>query len=305
MSESFATKIRRSVIAVPPLARNKHLEVCAEQNARLIRHIETGGVTTFLYGGNALFYHIRLSEYADTLHMLRERASPDSWIIPSLGPSFGMMMDQAEILADMPFDTAMILPQKEIADEQGIVEGITRVVERLGKPIVLYLKFDRWLTPASVGDLVRRGAVSWIKYAVVRKEPADDPYLIELMHEAPKDLFVSGMGEQPAIVHMQEFGMSGFTSGCVCVHPVLSARLLRAVQEGDWDTAEICRERFRDLEDLRNAISPIRVLHTAVAESGISDTGPLTPLVGPLNAQQTADVSHAVRRLCAAEDLKV
>ena len=60
-----------SVIAVPPLARDSELKICATENAKLIRHLEQGGVRTLLYGGNAVFYHIALAEYFEILAMLQ------------------------------------------------------------------------------------------------------------------------------------------------------------------------------------------------------------------------------------------
>lgn len=293
----FRARIQRSVIAVPPLARKTDLSLDPVENGRLIRHIESAGVSTLLYGGNALFYHIRLSEYADVLRQLVEHASDATWIIPSIGSAFGMMMDQAEILRESPFDTAMVLPQKEIADETGIVEGIKRVVDRMGKPIVLYIKFDRWLSPIAVANLFSGGYVSWIKYAVVRENPREDAYLTEILHEVPKELVVSGMGEQPAIDHMRHFGLGGFTSGCVCLRPDLSARMLQAIREGRWNEAEMCRESFQELEDLRNTYSPIRVLHAAVQASGIANVGPLMPLAGGLEPHLRHQIQSAVNRL--------
>jgi len=293
----FSQRIRNSVIAVPPLARREDLSFDAIENGRLIRHIEEGGVSTLLYGGNALFYHIRLSEYADVLRGLLKQASSDTWIIPSIGPAFGMMMDQAEILRDMPFDTAMVLPQREIADEAGIIDGLKRVVDCFGKPIVLYLKFDRWLSPEAVGQLFADGHISWIKYAVVRDEPTKDHYLSEILQQVPKEIVVSGMGEQPAIVHMRDFGLGGFTSGVVCVRPDLSARLLDSIRDQHWENAEACREALRELEELRNRVSPIRVLHAAVQTSGIADVGPILPLAGRLQASEIAEVGSIVKRL--------
>ncbi len=293
----FSQRIRSSVIAVPPLARREDLSFDAIENGRLIRHIEAGGVSTLLYGGNALFYHIRLSEYADVLRGLLEQASSDTWIIPSIGPAFGMMMDQAQVLHDMPFDTAMVLPQREIADEAGIIEGLKRVVDGMGKPIVLYLKFDRWLSPDAVGRMFADGQISWIKYAVVRDEPSKDPYLDELLEQVPKEIVVSGMGEQPAIVHMRDFGLGGFTSGVVCVRPELSARLLNSIRDRHWKDAEACREAFRELEELRNAHSPIRVLHAAVQASGIANVGPIMPLAGKLEGNLLASIESTVHQL--------
>ena len=171
----YTQKIRESVIAVPPLCRNSNLQVCPEENRRVIDHLRAGGITTFLYGGNAVFYHIRLSEYAETVAMLCELAGSNAWMIPSLGPSFGMMMDQAVELSRLPIDTAMVLPQKDITDSSGIERGIRLAVDKMGKPVVLYLKFDRWLPVEAVERLVNDGAVSWIKYAVVKQNPGDDP----------------------------------------------------------------------------------------------------------------------------------
>jgi 4-hydroxy-tetrahydrodipicolinate synthase len=59
-----------SVIAVPPLARNADLSLNRGENERLIRHLEGGGVRTLLYGGNAVLYHVAVSEYAGLLGML-------------------------------------------------------------------------------------------------------------------------------------------------------------------------------------------------------------------------------------------
>ncbi len=293
----FRQRIQGSVIAVPPLARREDLSFDPVENGRLVRHIEEGGVSTLLYGGNALFYHIRLSEYADVLRQLRDHAAESTWIIPSIGPAFGMMMDQAEILRDLLFDTAMVLPQREIADEAGILQGLTRVVDRLEKPIVLYLKFDRWLSPESVAKLYSDGCLSWVKYAVVRENASDDVYLRELLEVVPKEMVVSGMGEQPAIVHMRDFGLAGFTSGCVCIRPDLSARMLQAILEHRWNEAENCRELFRELEDLRNTHSPIRVLHAAVQASGLANVGPIMPLAGEIEAHLGRSIATAVQRL--------
>lgn len=293
-------KLSSSVIAVPPLARNGDGVVCKQGNAKIIQTIEAGGVHIFLYGGNAVFYHIRPSEYANVLAVLAESASASSLMIPSVGPTYGIMMDQVAPLRDFDFPTAMVLPQKEIADENGIATGVRRFAEAYGKPIVLYLKHDRWLSPSIVGKLTADGLVSWIKYAVVRDNPSEDSYLREVLDAVPSNIVISGIGEQPAIIHMRDFGVAGFTSGCVCVAPKLSMDMLRAIQAKDYDRAESIRETFRPLEDLRNAINPIRVLHHAVTASGIANAGPMQPLLGELTPEQESQVAEAAKTLFAA-----
>ena len=294
--------IANSVIAVPPLARDSYRRISVVENTKIIRAIEAGGVSTLLYGGNAVFYHMRLTEYADVLSILADAAAPNTWIVPSVGPTYGIMMDQAQILKDYHFPTVMILPQKEIADEAGIATGVRHFVEQYGKPIVLYIKHDRWLAPALVESLVRDGLVSWIKYAVVRENPSIDPYLNEIMSVVPANIVVSGIGEQPAIIHLRDFGVGGFTSGCVCVSPARSMAMLRAIRAKDFVKAEAIRASFGPLEDLRNTIQPIRVLHHAVAAAGIAETGPMQPLLGELSEQQQASIMLAVQALIALPD---
>src|SRR4051812_39142210 len=103
-----------SVLAVPPLCRNADYSLNEAENAKLIRHIESGGIRTLLYGGNANFYHIAASELAQALSMLTQLAGQDTLVIPSVGPAFGTMLDQAKTLRHHRFPTAMILPQQGI-----------------------------------------------------------------------------------------------------------------------------------------------------------------------------------------------
>jgi dihydrodipicolinate synthase/N-acetylneuraminate lyase len=270
-----------------------------EENAKIIRHITGGGVSHLLYGGNALFYHIRPSRYAQALAMLSELADGKTSVCPSVGPAYGLMMDQIGMLADFDFPTAMVLPQKDIADDAGIASGIRRAAEAWGRPLVVYIKFDRWLSKEMVRSLEADGVISWIKYAVVRQDPADDRYLRELLEVFPAQRMISGIGEQPAIEHLNGFGLGGFTSGCVCVHPGPSQRMLRAIDAGRMEEAERIRQFFLPLEDLRNEISPIRVLHEAVELAGVAKTGPLMPLVSPLDAASRTRISAALRHMAA------
>jgi dihydrodipicolinate synthase/N-acetylneuraminate lyase len=275
-----------SVIAVPPLARDAHLKAAASPNRRIMAHIAAGGIRIFLYGGNAVFYHIRPSEYAGILAMLAENAPAATDIIPSAGPSYGLSMDQAAILRDFPFPTAMVLPHQGLNTPDGVATGIRHFAEAYGKPIVVYLKAEGYLTPALTASLVRDGLVSWIKYAIVRADEHDDPFLSDLLAMVDPSIVVSGMG--------------GFTTGCGCLHPALSTRMLTACHEKDWQTAEIVRASFQPLEDLRNAINPVRVLHEAVSLAGIAPTGPLPPLLSGLTETEREAVAEAATDLVSS-----
>ena len=290
-------RLSASVISVPPMARYTNRKICRTENTKIVRHIEAGGVSTLLYGGNAMFYHLRPTEFASCLTMLAEIAGENTLMVPSVGPAFGMMMDQAEVLRDFDFPTVMVLPQREIADENGLATGIRLFAESYGKPVVLYLKHDRWLDPAIVESLYRDGLLSWIKYAVVRDDTSNDNYLREVLQKVPGEMVISGIGEQPAIIHMRDFGVGGYTSGCVCVAPKLSQAMLEAIQAKDYAKAESIRAMYEPLEELRNAINPIRVLHDAVQAAGIAKTGPMQPMLSELEPQHRDWIETAARAL--------
>ena len=298
LTELTPTRLTESVLAVPPLCRNADLSLNPTENVKLIRHIESGGVTTLLYGGNANFYHIPLAEYDDTLGFLAEAAAPDTLVIPSVGPAYGTMMDQARILRNHKFPTVMVLPQQGITTSTGVVNGVRRFVEAAGIPALLYIKHDGFIDIDDVALLAKENLISGIKYATVRPNPAADPYLEQLCIRVDRNIIISGIGEQPAIVHLRDFELGGFTSGCVCINPRLSAQMLEALRRKDYATAERIRQIFKPLEDLRNAINPIRVLHEAVRLAGIADTGPLLPLLSNIEDRHELErIAHAARHL--------
>lgn len=293
-------RLADSVISVPPLARDQRGRICTEQNRRMVEHLEAGGITTLLYGGNAILHHVALSEYADLLHMLAGIAGNDSLVIPSVGPFYGVMMDQAGLLNEHDFPTAMLLPTRDMVTSEGVALGVRNFVDTFQRPAVLYIKNDGYITVDDAASLMKDGCLAWIKYAVVRDDPQHDPFLSDLVQAIGGERIVSGIGEQPAIVHLNEFGLQSFTSGCVCVAPALSMEMLRALQAGDLERAESIREIFQPLEDLRNGINPVRVLHTAVRRIGLADTGPLLPLVSEITDAQAAEVEAAAQQLLQA-----
>src|SRR5215510_7043676 len=111
----------QGVFPVPPLARKNDSAraIDFEQNDRIVRHIASGGLTRFLYGGNAFLYHITLAEYEALIDWL-DGFSDDHWAIPSLGPSFGRAMDQAPLLRRRRFPVAMALPCGDPRDAEGL-----------------------------------------------------------------------------------------------------------------------------------------------------------------------------------------
>ncbi|MDB5295122.1 MAG: 5-dehydro-4-deoxyglucarate dehydratase, partial [Phycisphaerales bacterium] len=292
-----------SVMSVPPLARAADGSLAAAENAKVIKHIEAGGLRSLLYGGNANFYHLPLSELDAVLTHLAETAGPDTLVIPSAGPAFGLAMDQAKVYRKHKFPTVMLLPQVGITTSKGVAEGVRRFADAVGVPVLLYVKHDGYIEPADVKPLADQKVISGIKYATVRDDAATkaDPYLHRLLDVVDRKLVISGIGEQPAVVHLRDFSLGGFTTGCGCVAPRLSGKMLAALRKKDYAEAERIRGIFRPLEDLRNAINPIRVLHEAVRLAGIAETGPLQPLMTNVEEKDHAGIREAASKLLAAD----
>ena len=101
---------------------------------------------------------------------------------------------------------------------------------------------------------------------------------------------ISGIGERPAVVHLEQWGLPGFTTGSGCVAPAAEPARLRRVRRGATSTPRArCARQFIPLEDLRDAWGPARVLHAAVDLAGITPTGPIPPFVSALAASQLAN----------------
>jgi len=254
-------------------------------------HIAGGGITRLLYGGNAFLYHVSLDDYAELLGWMA--SAPDSlWMIPSLGPSFGRAIDQAGLLKVFPFPCAMLLPCADPRDADGLEAGAREIVQRAGMPLILYLKdLDNWGRDHqrgldAVARLVHDGVAVAIKYAVVCQDPAVDPYLDALLTRVDRAVVISGIGERPAVVHMEQWRLPGFTTGSGCVAPALTSHVFDSCVRGDFDAARQTRGGFIPLEDLRDAWGPARVLHAAVDLAGITPTGPIPPFVSALSASQ-------------------
>ncbi len=293
-----AERLRKSVISVPPLARRADLGLDETENRKLLDYMRAGGVSTFLYGGNANLYNIGVKEYAALLDMLERLAGPNDWMIPSVGGDYGKACDQIDIAKGRAFPAVMVLPLRFPATPQGAARGIGLLAERYGRPLTAYVKDEGYIEPADLAALVKEGAICSIKYAVVRKDPAEDALLVTLLKLIDPAVIVSGIGERPLPAHAGIFGLKAFTSGSVCVAPRLSTAILKAVASGDRATIDRLRETFLPLEDLRDGHSPIRVLHEAVRLAGIADTGPMLPFLSNIDDPKIlGEIEGAAKRL--------
>lgn len=294
----------RGVFPVPPLARKRDAARSLDwkENQKVFDHIRKGGLTRFMYGGNAFLYHITLSEYEDLLGWLKGQAD-DCWCIPSVGPSYGRLMDQAAILKKFNFPTVMHLPSGDPRDAAGLERGLRDFSQAIGAPLIVYMKEenswgnDKTAGLEAVARLVKDGVAIGIKYAVVRQDPAKDPYLKGLLDRVPLHTVISGIGERPAIVHMRDFKLFGFTTGSGCVGSKWTQKLYEACVAGRWEEAEHIRAKFIPLEDIRDAQGPARVLHAATRVARIAETGAIPPFITELDKSFDPALAEATGRL--------
>jgi dihydrodipicolinate synthase/N-acetylneuraminate lyase len=211
-------------------------------------------------------------------------------MIPSVGPEFGLLMDQMAILRQRCFPTAMVLPLGSPGTSDGLETGIAHAADKFGHQLILYIKSETGLTPEALGRLVKRGLVCAVKYGIERPDPKQDDFLKRILDNVDRALVVSGMGERPAIVHLRDFGLAGFTSGCVCIAPRSAMTLLKAMQRKDWAEAERLRALFMPLEECRIRLHLIRVLHEALTLSGIADMGPILPMLSNIDTKHHAEI---------------
>ena len=300
----------RGVFAVPPLCR-KDDSACAmdfEQNELLVRHITNGGINRLIYGGNAFLYHITLEEYAQLLDWL-SGFEKELWIVPSIGPSFGRAIDQAALVRKHTFPCVMMLPCTDPRDAAGLEQGYREIAQAASTKLILYLKdennfgTDKEQGLDTFARLVDDGVCIGIMYAVVRDDPARDAYLEALLSRVDRKFVISGIGERPAVVHLRDWKLPGFTTGSGCIAPRLSRMLFEACARQNFDQAEALRAEFIPLEDLRDAWGPAKVLHSAIELAGIAKTGPVPPFVSSLTKEQNQRLARVVDNLIQREEV--
>jgi dihydrodipicolinate synthase/N-acetylneuraminate lyase len=305
-TESLSPTAMHGVWAVPSLARASDLSIDFDANEEIVHHIREGGVHRLLYGGNSFLYHISLSDYEDLLSWLADLPD-DLWCVPSAGPSYGRTVDQAPLLRQHDFPAVMMLPCGDPRDPAGLEEGYRRFAERAETPLVLYLKTeDGFGKDEDAGlDVVERlvddGVCMGIKYAVVRDDPSEDAYLKELLKRVNRERVISGIGERPAIIHLRDWELNGFTTGSGCVAPRMCQALFEACRENDYDRAAELRETFMSLEDCRDAWGPSRVLHEAMGYT-VTETGPILPYMSELSDEQRSKLKTAAQSLVRQDE---
>jgi dihydrodipicolinate synthase/N-acetylneuraminate lyase len=216
-------------------------------------------------------------------------------------------MDQAAALKRYGVTCAMVLPCADPRDAFGLEQGYREISSTAETKLLLYIKDETNFGPDkqrgldTIAQLVDDKVCVGIKYAVVREDPTQDPYLESLLTRVDRKFVISGIGERPAVAHLRDWKLPGFTTGSGCIAPQRSQKLFETCVRGDFEVAESLRATFLPLEDLRDAWGPARVLHHATELAGIARTGPIPPYVSALSDGQLAEVEPVVKALVNSE----
>src|SRR2546421_539449 len=125
-------------------------------------------------------------------------------------------------------------------------------------------------------------------------DPSRGAYLEALLSRVDRKFVISGIGERPAVVHLRDWKLPGFTTGSGCIAPRLSQMLFEASTRPNFDEAEALRSEFISLEDLRDEWGPAKVLHSAIELAGIAQTGESPPFVSGLSVEECSRLETIV-----------
>ena len=133
----------RGVFAVPPLPRRTDARRTLDLDAaeRVARHIAEGGITRFLYGGNAFLYHVTLAEYEALLDWLADFPAP-RWAIPSLGPVVRPRDRSGAPPAPARLPHRDGAAVRRSARAARLEAGLREIADAAGMPLIIYLKSE-------------------------------------------------------------------------------------------------------------------------------------------------------------------
>ncbi len=104
----------------------------------------------------------------------------------------------------------MLLPMSFPFTDAGLADGIRRFSDALSRPVVVYIKASDLHRAVHLGRLAEEGRIAAVKYAAVRHDPSQDPYLSALLKAVDPRLMVGGIGERPAIATLPRIRAAEF-----------------------------------------------------------------------------------------------
>lgn len=247
-----------------------------------VTHLIDGGARFLMpMCGTGLVYDATLEEFEAVTGAFVDAAAGRALVVPGIGPGYGRALEMAAIARGLGVAGAMIMPIVGPASPAGVSEGLGRIAERAGFPVVLYQRRLDIMPVERIVDLCHRDDVAGMKYAV------DDVQTFRRIVDGAGAAcaMVCGMAEDPSVEYLRA-GAVGFSSGMANFVPRLSLNLLAAYGRGDVEEAERLRRMMVPFEDLRGesgARYSGSALHAAMDYTGLAG-GPVIPFAEDVEA---------------------
>jgi dihydrodipicolinate synthase/N-acetylneuraminate lyase len=285
------------VVAITP--RTPTGEVDLQGIRDNVSHLVASGVRFLMpMCGTGLVYDATLDEFEQVTSAFLESAG-DALVVPGIGPGFGRSLEMARIAAGLGVAGAMVMPIVGPASAAGTSEGLRRISDTAGMPVILYQRRLDIMPVASVVRLCTElDGVVGLKYAV-----DDIDSFRRIVTGAGKACaMVCGMAEDPSIDYLQADAV-GFSSGMANFVPRMSLALLQAFRVGDLKEAERLRSLMVPFEDFRGengARYSGSALHAAMEVAGLAG-GPVIPFAEDVAAADMPRVRQMLEGLLAEE----
>ncbi len=267
-----------------------------------VTHLIDGGARFLMpMCGTGLVYDATLDEFETVTGAFVDAAAGRALVVPGIGPGYGRALEMAAIGRGLGVAGAMIMPIVGPASPAGVSEGLGRIAERAGFPVVLYQRRLDIMPVDRVVDLCHRDDVAGLKYAV------DDVLAFRRIVDRAGSAcaMVCGMAEDPSVEYLRA-GAVGFSSGMANFVPRLGLNLLAAYRRGDVDEAERLRRMMVPFEDLRGesgARYSGSALHAAMDYTGLAG-GPVIPFAEDVEAADLPRL-HELMDLLLTEEARL
>ena len=247
-----------------------------------VAHLLDGGARFLMpMCGTGLVYDATLDEFEQVTGAFVDAAGAQAIVVPGIGPGYGRALEMAGIARGLGVAGAMIMPIVGPASPAGVSEGLGRIAESAGFPVVLYQRRLDIMPVNRVIELCHRDDVVGLKYAV-----EDVQSFRRIVDGAGGTCaMVCGMAEDPSVEYLRA-GAVGFSSGMANFVPRMSLNLLAAFRRGDLEEAERLRRMMAPFEDLRGekgARYSGSALHAAMDYAGLAG-GPVVPFAEDVEA---------------------
>ncbi|HJP28969.1 MAG: dihydrodipicolinate synthase family protein [Candidatus Latescibacteria bacterium] len=286
------------VVAITPRRTNGDVDLDGVH--RNVSHLVNNGVRFLMpMCGTGLVYDATMAEFEQVTAAFVDAAG-EALVVPGIGPGYGRSLEMARIARGLGVAGAMVMPIVGPASAPGSHEGLRRISDLAGLPIVLYQRRLDIMPVESVVELCALESVVGLKYAV----DDVDSFRQIVAGAGQTCAMVCGMAEDPSITYLQS-GAVGFSSGMANFLPRMSLSLLSAFRRRDLAEAERLRALMVPFEDFRaenGARYSASLLHAAMDYAGLVG-GPVVPFAEDVAAADLPRVHEMMDALLAEEGL--